>query len=130
MWELKPRGGLTCPRSHSPSRAGLQLGLHVGSPGPSASRWLLRPPAWPDPRAPESLGGRAHIPGSLPTFDRLRAGPQPRVLRGADLDGRPRPAHLSRTARSAATPPARARGSAGLDGAWHRLLRAARGMPA
>ena len=77
MWELRPRGGLTCPRSHSPSRAGLQLGLHVGSPGPSASRWLLRPPAWPDPRAPESLGGRAHIPGSLPAFDRLRAGPGP-----------------------------------------------------
>ena len=98
MWELRPRGGLTCPRSHSPSRAGLQLGLHVGSPGPSASRWLLRPPAWPDPRAPESLGGRAHIPGSLPAFDRLRAGPRPRVLRSADLDGRPRPAHLSRTA--------------------------------
>lgn len=63
-----------------------------------SSRWLLRPPAWPDPRALESLGGRAHIPGSLPTFDRLRAGPWPRVVRSADLNGRPRPAHLSRTA--------------------------------
>lgn len=70
------------------------------------SRRLPRPPAWPDPRALESLGGRAHMPGSLPTVGRLRAGPWPRLARSADLDGRPRPAHLSRTARAAATPPA------------------------
>lgn len=36
MWKLRPRGGLTSPRSHSPSGAGLQLGFHAGSSRPSA----------------------------------------------------------------------------------------------
>lgn len=66
------------------------------------------------------------MPGSLPTVGRLRAGPWPRLGTERRLDGRPRPAHLSRTARAAATPPPGQGALAGLDGARHRLRRAAR----
>lgn len=113
---------------------------------PVAGRTSVGTPRWQPwalsfPMAPEapSLAGskgarepgrKSPHPGVAACF---RPAPRRAPAQGATerRPGRPpptRPPVADR--RAAATPPARARGSAGLDGAWHRLLRAARGTPA
>lgn len=78
MWKLRPRGGLTCPRSHSPSGAGLQLGLHAGSPGPSAPDGSCGPrlsPAQGQPRKPERKSPRPGVAAAFRPDRRLGPGP-------------------------------------------------------
>ena len=73
MWKLRPRGGLTCPRSHSPSGAALQLDSTLAAPGPQRPMAPAAPGSARPKGSLENRGGRAHGPGSLPPLGRLGA---------------------------------------------------------
>lgn len=110
-------------RSRDTSGSGLQLGFPASTrPGPSAlhrsgSRWLC-----PAPSAASAPGRKGLRPGGAAAFWLAGSRGRTRAAEKPGLGDRPRPAHLSRTSQREATPPAGARGSAGLlRGRWQRL---------
>lgn len=70
----RARAEADLPKVSQPARAGLQLGLHAGSPRPSAPHGSCGPRLGPAPGAVSSSRNvRAHNPGSQPPFGRLHA---------------------------------------------------------
>lgn len=116
MCKLRPRARADLPKVSQPAGARRQLGLHAGSPRPSAPDGSGGPRLNPASKAASSTGAEGPTAGGRCRLGLAkRLGPGPGWLGpGPRWPPPPSPAHLSRTAQPTATPPVGTEGLAGL----------------